>query len=777
MANYDSFDYEINKRMPEWYKHSNFLQPINQYTQELISQLINGLLTSTGAVQPLNCWLTIPEEYDWFHHYRDTDEYLLAYNPTQQKYVPKGDCILTNGNPVVALLPNTKRKCHAKIRLKLLGNADDIPWSNENDNEIEYYSSHFEDPNSIRLKDNLINLTLINGTQKIYLKKISKASVIEINTKTNEILIDGVEDSTLIEGSFNKIEPQIKNDTYKEEYIDNDGQIQYKNIDLEDENKETKLILESNGNVEFDLQIKLYKPTYATEQNIRVATVSAFPIEWIRLYGYFCHPFNNKSGYKFLWEKQYSLKSRTVYDNITKQFDCERFYVQVKFHGIGVPLVKGFPQEELSSEFAFQPNPNLDKWGKIYGLNRRYYREDITEDEEPYTFPKYYPYPIEQDYWYEERIINEYRLDDESINSLFVKDTDLDNIILLNCIYPFMNDIWVYTETINPDAAIKKASDEIKLYSIEQDLESPGVEWEDVQLIKSNQQSKPITINPHSNDILKLNDYSYQSKKLHLTFYLEEFKNTTPDDIIIKGIELNINADTNVKTNLLRLTPDSYMKLPYILTKSLSNGEEEIINIVYENIDISGDMPVWNKEKIYTIGDSNYLFGEEKISKEQLCDGNEGKLEFNIGFVNESDFLAAYLLINSISVKIHYEEIKDKFEINMYERSDNQEPRTLIRDNGEDTIKIRFFVKNESDKKIANKQVTIITSPEFSFVQENFNGFIFDLEKDESFETEDIELRFIGNKTGKYNILAFCDDKVMKKEIVVRNKANYEVIQ
>ena len=340
-----------------------------------------------------------------------------------------------------------------------------------------------------------------------------------------------------------------------------------------------------------------------------------------------------------------------------------------------------------------------------------------------------------------------------------------------------MNDIWVYTETINPDAAIKKASDEIKLYSIEQDLESPGVEWEDVQLIKSNQQSKPITINPHSNDILKLNDYSYQSKKLHLTFYLEEFKNTTPDDIIIKGIELNINADTNVKTNLLRLTPDSYMKLPYILTKSLSNGEEEIINIVYENIDISGDMPVWNKEKIYTIGDSNYLFGEEKISKEQLCDGNEGKLEFNIGFVNESDFFAAYLLINSISLKIHYEEIKDKFEINMYERSDNQEPRTLIRDNGEDTIKIRFFVKNESDKKIANKQVTIITSPEFSFVQENFNGFIFDLEKDESFETEDIELRFIGNKTGKYNILAFCDDKVMKKEIVVRNKANYEVIQ
>ena len=32
MADYDSFDYEINKRMPEWYKHSGILQPINKYT-------------------------------------------------------------------------------------------------------------------------------------------------------------------------------------------------------------------------------------------------------------------------------------------------------------------------------------------------------------------------------------------------------------------------------------------------------------------------------------------------------------------------------------------------------------------------------------------------------------------------------------------------------------------------------------------------------------------------------------------------------------------------
>ena len=295
------FDYEINKRMPEWYKHSGLLQPINQYTQELISELLNALLSSTGVVQPLNCWLTIPEEYDWFHHYRSTDDYLLYYNEQENKYIPKADSFLTQRNKIAALLPNTKRKCHAKIRLRLLGNADDIPFADETNNEVQYYSSHFEEPERIRLKDNLVDLSLTNGNQKIYLKQIPKSAIIEINTKTNEILIDGVQKDNLIEGFFNKIEPEIKNQIYEEDYIDKDGNIQTKNIDLENENKETKIVLESSGNVDFDLQIKLYKPTYTTEQNIRIASVSAFPIEWVQLYGYFCHPFNNKSGYKFLW--------------------------------------------------------------------------------------------------------------------------------------------------------------------------------------------------------------------------------------------------------------------------------------------------------------------------------------------------------------------------------------------------------------------------------------------------------------------------------------------
>ena len=206
------------------------------------------------------------------------------------------------------------------------------------------------------VNDNVIeSLVLVNGKQTIEFKNITKTSLLEISTEDNQILIDGQENSNLIEGSFNKIEPSIKYEDYMMPYIDEDGQEQKKEIPLDYENKETKISMMCSDAVRFDLQIYLYKPTYVTEQNIRISSVSAFPIEWVRLYGYYCHPFNNKEGYQFLWEKQYSEESRTVYDKIAKQYDCERFYIQVKFYGIGIPLSKGFPQEEYATDSKFMP--------------------------------------------------------------------------------------------------------------------------------------------------------------------------------------------------------------------------------------------------------------------------------------------------------------------------------------------------------------------------------------------------------------------------------------
>ena len=40
MADYDSFSYEINNRLPEWWKNDALAFPINKYTQDLIAEIL-----------------------------------------------------------------------------------------------------------------------------------------------------------------------------------------------------------------------------------------------------------------------------------------------------------------------------------------------------------------------------------------------------------------------------------------------------------------------------------------------------------------------------------------------------------------------------------------------------------------------------------------------------------------------------------------------------------------------------------------------------------------
>ena len=156
---------------------------------------------------------------------------------------------------------------------------------------------------------------------------------------------------------------------------------------------------------------------------------------------------------------------------------------EIKFKNIDAALYFGFPQEVLPSNGAFAINENLDKWGEIYGLPRRVYRDDISDDEEPYTFPKYYKYPIEQDYWYEERLVNEYRFNEDAINNAFIKDTDMNNVAILSSIDPFINDVWVYTETVVPEGNLNRETEELYIDCI-REKQSNGISWEYPQAIK-----------------------------------------------------------------------------------------------------------------------------------------------------------------------------------------------------------------------------------------------------------------------------------------------------
>lgn len=766
MADFDSFDYDIESRLPEWWKGFGALEPINKYTQELISEILQALLTTMGVVQPLNCWLTIPEEYTWFHHYKATDDYLKDKNGNGLE-TDRAVTTIFAGNQIHAQLPNTKRNCHAKIQLKLLGTE----VKRTEDGKLDKKTGSL-----IGSSENIDELIIKNDNQQIIIHNVSSTSTIEISTKDNEILVDGQLVPHLIEGRIDKIRPTKKYDDYVERYIDDDGNIQKKtetsksgityekNISVQDENKKTEIIIDSSKTVDFDLQIYLYKPTYTTEQNIRVATVSAFPIEWIRLFGYFCHPFNNKSGYEYLWEKNYTEESRTTFDRITTQYDCERFYIQVKFYGIGVPLTKGFPQEIMATNSTFQLNPNLDKWGKIYNLPRRMYKTNITEDEEPFTFPKYYKYPIEQDYWYEERMVNEYRFDNDAINSLFVKDDEFNNIGMLECIYPFMDDIWVYTETIDPSSkdilkVQNEETDKVSLCSVIQRNDTLGKEWENPEKLIT--QPISITLNPQSDNVKKLNDFSYQTRMLKCAFCLTDFDSTTPKDITIKGLELKFKTELSIQSNTIRLSEDSKFIIPY------PNPAKEN-NYILEKVNIIQDNQAWMKERgYYTIGGEDNLFGEKKITREQLFKGNDGKVEFELGFINENNFLESILYLENVELNIYYELIPNDYSIDV-----NFNKRTIDLSKDDDhTVKMEINIANEGETEVRDKEVFIIIPPELN-IKDGYNSYLFNLEIGEVIPAIDvfIEPKEINGeiRTGWYDILVICEDKVISNEILVR---------
>ena len=839
MADYDSFNYDIESRLPEWWKGFGALEPVNKYTQELIVDILQGLLGVMGVVQPLNCWLTIPEEYNWFHHYQLLDDYLQDENG--KKIINNVTTTLFPGNKIHAIVPNTKRNCHAKIQLKLLGTE----ILKTDDGEIDTDKKPL-----ITNKEIIEELTIENAGQKITLSNIPSISTIEILTETQEILIDGKSPSNLINGEIKKIKPTIKNDNYQTSYIDdnaykiikikendfdenlidknfyvekiNDSDIteifyedeenrkekylyikltniqedleennyktyncifckkngeeygtgiidinkssknkikRYKNIDLKDENKKTEIIFHSSKKVNFDLQVYLKKPTYTTEQNIRITTVSAFPIEWVRLFGYFCHPFNNNSGYEFLWEKNYSEESRTVFDRITKQYDCEKFYIQVKFYGIGVPLLKGFPQDIGQSNSTFQLNPNLDKWGKIYGLPRRWYKPNITEEEEPYTFPKYYKYPVEQDYWYEERMVNEYQYNEDPVNALFVKDDEFNNIGVLECIYPFTNNIWVYTETIDPKNDTVYQIKDIPLCSV-YEKEGLGESWEKPHHLIN--EPIHITLKPQSEDIFKENNFAYKTKPLCVSFCLHdavnEFKEEIPKNIEIKGIELKFKTHMDVQSSKIKLSDESKVIIPF------PNPAEEN-NYILEKIPIYQESDVWLKQKgYYTIGDENNLFSLNKITKEQLFNGNNGKLDFELVFINENNFLQSQLYLENIFLNIYYEVIPTEYSIDV--EFDKKEINIKEEDNNE--IKMKINIKNIGKVKVYNKEVVIVVPPELKILNE-YNSYLFNLDIDEVCDPIEVSIGpFDEIKTGKYDILVICEDKIISNEILIR---------
>ena len=666
---YDNFNYDIKSRLPEWWRQDGFLEPINRYTQEFIRDIVGSLLSSFGVVQPFHAWKTLPTEYSWIHTYNSRDPYLKY---PQGGYSP---LFLEPDRPIHAYIPNSKRNCHATIQLKLEGDSNGL-----------------EKP--------LQKLTIKNGNQQITFHDIKTTTDIKIMTEDNSILIDGQEQSDLVVGRFDKIYGQARNPNYNE-------------VDVSDENKITYLSIESSEGVNFSLKVKLIHPIYVTEQNMRVYTVSAFPIEWIKLYGFYCHDFNNKQEWKFLWEKEFRIEDRVTHTRITKQFDCETFFMQVKLAGIGIPFVCGFPQERFTSNPAFQLNNRLDKWGRIFGLPRRYYKTHISEDEEPYTYPPFYDYDVEQDYWYEERLVSEYRHNDDAINSALIKDTNFNNIAILKCIDPQIQDLYVYTETIKNNLSDEHNTGEISPTRL--DEEGAGKTWKNPhQIANSNSLAAEISLDPNTSK--SFNEKTNQTQVLKVFFdNIPEL----PKNIEIKGIELKLNGVTNIHSDSLILDDRSKMLVPTKYTKLNGN---EITHI--DEVPINIDTEYWEKGKgTYTIGGSNILFNLPEIKREQVQDG----MEFRIGFTNLNTFVQAKIILYGIQLIIHYKTIEDSYNMEV-ELSDKE----IILENPEkQSIKMRLLFENIGDIPVVNKNVNIIGAEGLNISKTRFRTFDLDIGEDD----------------------------------------------
>lgn len=754
---FEEYNYDIIDKLPEWWKDDPLLTPINKFTQDLLGLIIGSILSRISVVQPVQVWKTLPEEYNWLHQYFSTDPYL--YNQPN---------IIYKDQPATAIVPNTKRNCHAAISIRLQGQKQELA------------------DNHTKMAD-FIDFTLSNGSQHIEFTHIPSTSTIFISTIDNTILINDELHPDLVEGHFDKIQPVPKNLNYDE-------------VDIDDENKKTEIILSSSSlkddeEIVFDMSIELLNPVYTTEQHIELHSVSAFPIEKVDMFGFYCNQFNNKEGYQHVWTKEYPDDTRTVYDKINTQFDFERFFIGVKYRGLSIPLFFGFPQEELSSSPVFQTNQQLDKWGKVYGLPRRYYRDNISDDEEPYTFPKYYKYSVEQDYWYQQRMVNEYKYNEDAINAAFLKDTDLNNVAMIESIDPSINDVWIYTDTIKSKGVTSKDTGKIIPHYVKEveDDGDLGISWEYPKAItQDNLISKPLTLEPYNTD--SMNTYSYRTRTLKLKFPIPEI----PTNSTITGIELTLRAENSIHSESFTLDDRSIMLLPYFVeidninqSSTLSQYlEKEAVQNYHsvKKIPINGDDIHWKKGKqTYTIGGKNYLFQEDKITKEQL--GKE--LEFRLAFSNLNDFLQDIFLLHTVTLTIYYDIIPDQFSINAL--IDNKD---IIIGDGQNppyNTSLQIKVANEGKTAIKDKTLLIVVPPELSIytgdtpTSSNQLSYDFNLDINESFiigeKKEDHITISLGQEnnfdeltklTGYYDILILCDDKVIKEEILVRRGISQE---
>ncbi len=116
----------------------------------------------------------------------------------------------------------------------------------------------------------------------------------------------------------------------------------------------------------------------------------------------------------------------------------------------------------IKFDYKYYINKHLDYHAKAYGLLRRKYKENIPEYDLKYTYPPYYPYPIEQDYYLEERILEEYAIKPNPNKYVWLTNQDGQRVIKLTSKKSYDTEVEIITK---PNHILVKSNDKVEEYN------------------------------------------------------------------------------------------------------------------------------------------------------------------------------------------------------------------------------------------------------------------------------------------------------------------------
>ena len=453
-------------------------------------------------------------------------------------------------------------------------------------------------------------------------------------------------------------------------------------------------------NLDLQVDITLENAVFIDEQNIEVTGLELIPIKKVELYAYYNFPFNKPAnGWRLVYKKEYDVETNVIYDMITTQFFTHKFYVDVYYKGLDYPYRVGFPcdaDEELES--IYHVNMSLDKWGYYLGLPRREYRRNIPEEDYPFTFPRFYPFNIEQDFWYYSRLINEYAWNDLAINDVNLIDTNGKPLIKLHSIDPFIQDFVVHARSRYPS---EKKDVEYSYFTPSNPITQLDVEnaeykrapYYDLQnLLRKDNNKAYVTLANKSG--FNISAQRYLSKKLKVFFNLQDL----PEDIHINDVEVLIEAEST--------------------DNSLNKFSNDETGIIFQGINQTHIFPVnqsdtyelEEKEIVYSLKDSLNTIKKEYLKGTDSNIIHHATIKAFTGVQGKS-------LIIPFTLKENDEILDDITEV-------------YITYDGIKTVECKYYHENNDDKErryiVAPLPISVVnyTTMSISCKTENHNSFL-----------------------------------------------------